>query len=456
MQEDDDFQVFLPSDGDVHGLYPRNNRGEFKIPLAKPIDCTNIKKIWQVAVTDVTIPTSVYNISRDMDRRICVGSFEENKPHDAGLYGEFLFPPGQYTPQKWVETFNLFTSYINMWAVTPGKWGADTKNKLVEADKSWVPKLPYEPTASYADLRSSYFKKPHVPARTRTNNGTLKTADEGGEQMVVMEQDESTLKDQRLSSSESLMDIDDDSEEEDQLHVLSPAVKGVDEGSKHSDDDDVVLPFTKAAEGNQSNKNDDLKDVVKEYVHKHGEVPERIKDRLLAKVQPTTGFGITAEFDEDKRKLAFKFTAPNKPWIWIPGKPFRFLLGFSDSKEGERIICPKPRTPNPITKIYLSEVCNLNFYIEDMFIYTDIVQWSRVGSILVPILDVINVSEAIQSPNIDSKQFHVPQPKYVKVIHQCINCITIKILDSVGNHFGFDHGRVRVGLHFKSKKKRFG
>ena len=81
MHEDGDFYVFLPSDGDTRGIYPKNTRGEFTIPIAPPIDCTEIKKIWEVAITDVTIPTSVYNISEEMDRRICVGSFNPLDAH---------------------------------------------------------------------------------------------------------------------------------------------------------------------------------------------------------------------------------------------------------------------------------------------------------------------------------------------------------------------------------------
>ena len=228
----------------------------------------------------------------------------------------------------------------------------------------------------------------------------------------------------------------------------------------HSDDGDDNNDGDMTFRALKSNKDISKKDVYgfAQYLQQSNLKPPEIISSILIddKVRPTTGYGISAEYDEEYKKIKFKFTAPNNPWIWIPGKALRFLLGFSDKVEGERIICPKPVTQEAITTVYLSEICNLNFYIEDMFIYTDIVKWTRVGSVLAPLLDVVNVSEAVQaSHDMDSKQFQISHPKYIELIHQCINNISIKILDSAGNHFGFDHGRVRVSLHFKSKKRRF-
>ena len=459
--QNDDFYVHLPSDGDQNGLFPENNRGEYTIPLGKAIDCTDIKKIWEVAITDVTIPTCVYNIGRDMDRRICLGSFKPNKPHNAGLYGEFIFPPGQYTPHKFVETFNFFTSYLNMWPVKTGKWGNDTKKKEVHTAKSFTPLLPYDPTASYAEIRSSYYKRPGAPPRSIVSPPTKrrKTVTEGKEK--VSDDDDDDDDDDEDEEDEVLADRhkkaltdNENIKVEEPMVVLDHQTLSVDD-----DDDDDNNDGDMTFRALKSNK--DIKKDVYGFAHyiqqSNLKPPEIISNRLISdNIRPTTGFGISADYDEDKKKIKFKFTAPNNPWIWIPGKALRFLLGFSDKVEGERIICPKPITHDTLTSVYLSDVCNLNFYIEDMFIYTDIVQWTRVGSVLAPLLDVVNVSEAVQaSQDMDSKQFQISHPKYIELVHQCINNISIKILDSAGNHFGFDHGRVRVSLHFTSKKRRF-
>ena len=446
MHEDGDFYVFLPSDGDTRGIYPKNTRGEFTIPIAPPIDCTEIKKIWEVAITDVTIPTSVYNISEEMDRRICVGSFNANKPHDAGLYGEFEFPAGQYKPLEFVEVFNEFLRYMNVWAVKPGKWGLDTKKKVINVDNTLTPALPYNPTAAHVERSDAYYRYAGAPSRisTPTKKKKLKTGEGEGQAMIVLSDEEA----------------DDETEDELIKSIQADPLETVKE-DEHFDDALFDVPFTKkvipvlkAEDGKAGNEG--LVDFVRGRVSSREFPPAIIADRLIeGQKKPTSGFGIRVGFNEKLRKLIFKFSAPNNPWIWIPNKAFRFLLGFSDNVEGERIICPSPKKGQSITKVILSGALNLNFYVEDMFIYSDIVQYTRVGSGNAPILDVINVSEAVQAEYIDSKQYQIKQPKYIKCIHQCINAITIRILDSAGNHFGFGHGRVRVGLHFRWYPRKF-
>ena len=438
MHEDGDFYVFLPSDGDTRGIYPKNDRGEFKIPISPPIDCTEIKKVWEVAITDVTIPTSIYNIGEEMDRRICVGSFNANKPHDAGLYGEFEFPAGHYKPLEFVDMFNQFMRYMNIWAVKPGKWGVDTKKKVVHVDDTLTPALPYTPTT--AAQASAYYRRPGVPPRIPKKKKKLKTGEGEGQAMVVLSDEETE---------------DDETEDEVIKPIQADPLKTVKEDEDLEDAlFDVSFPVLKANDGKAGNEG--LVDFVQSHVSSRETPPAIIADRLMEGVKkPTTGFGIRAAYNDKMRKMTFEFSAPNNPWIWIPNKAFRFLLGFSDKVEGERIICPNPKKGQSITKVVLSGTLNLNFYVEDMFIYSDIVQYTRVGCSNAPILDVINVSDAVQAEFIDSKQYQIKQPKYVKCIHQCINAITIRILDSAGNHFGFGHGRVRVGLHFRWHPRKF-
>ena len=440
MRPKKSFSVFLPSDGDEHGIFPENTRGEFTIPLAKPIDCTDVKRNWQVALTDITIPTTVYNITKEMDRRICLGSFRPNPPHDEGLYGEFVFPAGQYTPQRFVETFNVMTKYINMWSVKAGGWGPDAKEKgRHDIAEYMTPFLPYEPTQSFFSRREEFYRG----RKKKSEEKDQKEKEEGGleNESPRFDEEHPTRRKRALIQDEVVEDPLDSVVS--QSSLWSPSVE----------EEVIVAKKTKVLSDvkNTKSKEDEAGDTLtfaKYRVKNDLAVPRKVANRVIggSDAKPTSGFGIEAEFNEDTSKMGFKFNPAPSPWIWIPGKPFRYLLGFDERIDGERIICPRS---DKLTTIYLHCVCNLNYFIEDMFVYTDIVDWSRVGSIESPLLDVINISEALQSPGIDSKQFHVPCPKYTTVIHQTVNKITIRILDSVGNHFGFNHGRVRVGLHFR-------
>ena len=118
--------MVMASDGDVNGCFPDNTRSRFRIPLKTPLNCTSGR--WQVAVTDLTMPKSLFNISLNAERRVAVGSYQSPSRPQEGFYGEIKIPPGRYTPVGFCNMFNKIMGEIPLWRTRPGPW-LDKSNK---------------------------------------------------------------------------------------------------------------------------------------------------------------------------------------------------------------------------------------------------------------------------------------------------------------------------------------
>ena len=83
--------------------------------------------------------------------------------------------------------------------------------------------------------------------------------------------------------------------------------------------------------------------------------------------------------------------------------------------------------------------------ISNMFVYTDIIDFSIVGDTQAPILGFI----PIQSHFGDNAHYAINPPSYVHVKEKIINTITIKICTDTGEEFPFEEGKVICRLNFR-------
>jgi len=83
-----------------------------------------------------------------------------------------------------------------------------------------------------------------------------------------------------------------------------------------------------------------------------------------------------------------------------------------------------------------------------LFIYTDIVDQQMVGSTLVPLLRMINLS----GKDGETVTHTFQAPYYMNLCRHTIESISILVCDEFGSEIPFDRGQVTVTLHFRRKK----
>jgi len=180
-------------------------------------------------------------------------------------------------------------------------------------------------------------------------------------------------------------------------------------------------------------------------------VPERIKTVVKPSERgPYThgGVGITAAYNSQTKKITFTFKS-DKIWFHVFNPELRFMLGWGKEQpvEMERIKeLGKTRV--------LEHVCQLNYFIEDVYLYCDFVQWSAIGSIESPFLSYHNLGKLWSSESdVASNSFEigVPSPKYIQVEPKVLTHLGFKLADSSGTALGFLSGRVVITLHFIKK-----
>lgn len=117
------------------------------------------------------------------------------------------------------------------------------------------------------------------------------------------------------------------------------------------------------------------------------------------------------------------------------------LLGFSE----QHLFNNEERKSKTVEAKYAADI---NANLHSLYVYTNIVQDTLVGTSYVPLLRIVNVSGKYQS-QID-KIFN--NPFYIDILHNKIKTIEISICDDQGQLIPFQSGKCIVKLHFKRKK----
>ena len=163
--------------------------------------------------------------------------------------------------------------------------------------------------------------------------------------------------------------------------------------------------------------------------------------------------GITATYDKSTRKISFDFKGKEEGiWLNIPNQNLRFMLGFGQDQKGKLKKIKKKGN-----RITLDNICQMNAYIEDMYIYSDFVCWSAVGSVCSPIMGYFNISSAVNKATEEmsgSMQFHVSAEKFFPVVQKVITAVGFKCCDGSGANMGFSNGKVVINVHFRKTSKR--
>jgi hypothetical protein len=86
--------------------------------------------------------------------------------------------------------------------------------------------------------------------------------------------------------------------------------------------------------------------------------------------------------------------------------------------------------------------------ISTIWLYSDIVEYSNVGKIMSPLLNIANVKHGYRGKNIHETFL---TPHYIPVAKRSFHSISIKLADSQGDAISFEFGEVTVMLHFRRR-----
>ena len=196
--------------------------------------------------------------------------------------------------------------------------------------------------------------------------------------------------------------------------------------------------------------------MIKEMM-KSQQVPTRIQGFLKPpsekKPWKVGGVGITASYSAQTEKLSFTFNGEDGTWIHFINPNLRYMLGFGENQSVELEKIPqlgKTRT--------LEHLCQLNCFVEDMYIYSDFVEWSAIGGIRAPFMLYNNISSILNTNSFteqgSSHEIVIASPKYISVQPKVLSHLGFRLTDSSSAALGFLTGRVVITLHFKRKNNK--
>ncbi len=196
--------------------------------------------------------------------------------------------------------------------------------------------------------------------------------------------------------------------------------------------------------------------MIKEMM-KSQQVPTRIQGFLKPssenKPWKVGGVGITASYSAQTEKLSFTFNGEDGTWIHFINPNLRYMLGFGENQSVELEKIPqlgKTRT--------LEHLCQLNCFVEDMYIYSDFVEWSAIGGIRAPFMLYNNISSILNTSSFteqgSSHEIVLASPKYISVQPKVLSHLGFRLTDSSSAALGFLTGRVVITLHFKKKNNK--
>lgn len=97
---------------------------------------------------------------------------------------------------------------------------------------------------------------------------------------------------------------------------------------------------------------------------------------------------------------------------------------------------------------------NVSGGLQNLYVYTDLVQQSNIGNTLAPILAVINYS-GIPGDNRQQIQYEPQTPIYIPVVQNILDTITVELRTKTGQYFPFMSGESFLLIHIKPKLPPF-
>ena len=181
----------------------------------------------------------------------------------------------------------------------------------------------------------------------------------------------------------------------------------------------------------------------------------RDKDRQFESlISEMNSLKVGLKYNSNSRRFTFEFDENTCMRIVSPA--LCYLLGFNSPQESilmvdTRTAEEKKRRKKPSCTTPFAP--DFDHFIQHMFVYSNVCEWSMIGTMTSPVLGVVNITPALQAGDTNSTWlFEFSCPKYIAVTKNMINEISIRLADHSGKAYGFDHGRVTVGLHFRKKQ----
>ena len=89
---------------------------------------------------------------------------------------------------------------------------------------------------------------------------------------------------------------------------------------------------------------------------------------------------------------------------------------------------------------------------QNMYIYSDLVQYSNIGDTTAPVLSVVNYRGG--PGKLEHLEYEPTTPVYVPVSHTVFDSIRVKLITKTGDYFPFTSGETMLLVHVRPREPR--
>ena len=124
----------------------------------------------------------------------------------------------------------------------------------------------------------------------------------------------------------------------------------------------------------------------------------------------------------------------------------RFLEGFQTLLGFELNSIPE------LSSVVAKKPINIHYRVPSLYVYTDIIEYQRVGDVSVPLLRILQTKESDIKKDV-FREFIMPH--YKRVVKKDFDTILIDLRSDTGEKISFQRGRLLVKLHFRQSRSSY-
>ncbi len=394
----DHFYVYMPSHGDTAQVFKDNQPNEYSIPLDNPIELPLDR--WEVGLAELNMPNNFYNIDESMNKIIVGNPRSEYR---------FEIPVGHYSPEQFCDTLNLILTKIDLIYKQPitdlkGNIIQDpvTKKLCVGLNRDEYHTLDLDELADRRidsdlwDVNSEGFYKTTWKFHPGYNYSIMERYQKFAQQGV-----------QALITPPS--HVEDEKEENKRQGLIRQGITRLE--SRHHRAWDVYRSYRKSQ--------------------------------------------IRFHYNRWSNKMSIHFIngGVKDEYIIFQNDKLPHMMGFTESQL--RILADDRPEPKESYTDKIKGEYHVDFekFIRHIYLYTDIIHYSRVGAQYAPILKYMALP-TVKKRDADVLQFKYEKPQYFALKGTSFPSITLSMRDDWGDPIMFkeSQGRVLAILHFRKKR----
>jgi len=157
-------------------------------------------------------------------------------------------------------------------------------------------------------------------------------------------------------------------------------------------------------------------------------------------------FGVLS-YDPNSRYIKYRLAYKNS--IVFQSAKLREMLGFDESYSDTTLSHDIENRKNRTLLFVPPYPCYFNTFLQQMYIYTSIIEYSYAGDRMSPLLKTVTLIPNKKNGDQDLIHLYYENPRYVKVKSNIIKEIDLHMADQLGHKIDLRAGKVIAILHFK-------